>query len=84
MRTARLQTVYASVATTRCHSGGPQVSKFELVFWGEGLVSEIQGINPSRPRPLSWTVRRLWKHFPNTLAKKCLDTCGGFNLFSYL
>ena len=51
MHTARLQTVYASAATTRCHSWGSQVNKFEQVSsvghkmsTAGGLYSEGQGI----------------------------------------
>ena len=53
MRTARLQTVHSSMATTRCRSGGgqgPQVNKFQqisivgpqMAVAGEGLGSSSE------------------------------------------
>ena len=51
MHTTRLQTVCASVATTRCHSWGSEVNKFEQVSsvghqmsTAGGVYSEVQGI----------------------------------------
>ena len=49
MRTARLETVHASVsvATTRCHCGGvgPQMNKFEQVSNGVvGPKSDVRGL----------------------------------------